>query len=36
MIPDVVQYGLAKGVLKAREKVFLAAHKRHPEGFVSG
>ena len=34
MTPEVVHYGLAKEVFKAREKVLLAAYKSHPERFV--
>jgi len=34
MTPEVVHFGLAKEVLKAREKVLLAAYEKHPERFV--
>jgi putative transposase len=34
MTPEVVHYGLAKEVFKAREKVLLAAYEKHPERFV--
>lgn len=34
MTPEVVHYGLAKEVFKAREKVLLAAYETHPERFV--
>jgi len=34
MTPEVVHYGLAQEVFKAREKVLLAAYERNPERFV--
>jgi putative transposase len=34
MTPQVVHYGLAQDVFKAREKVLLAAYEAHPERFV--
>jgi putative transposase len=34
MTPQVVHYGLAQEVFKAREKVLLAAYETHPERFV--
>jgi putative transposase len=34
MTPEVVHYGLAQEVFKAREKVLLAAYEMHPERFV--
>jgi putative transposase len=34
LTPEVVHYGLAKEVFKAREKVLLAAYEAHPERFV--
>ena len=34
MTPEVVHYGLAKEVFKAREKVLLPAYETHPERFV--
>ncbi len=34
MTPQVVHYGLAPEVFKARQKVLLAAYERHPERFV--
>jgi putative transposase len=34
MTPEVVHYGLAQEVFKAREKVLLAAYETHPERFV--
>jgi putative transposase len=34
MTPQVVHYGLAQEVFKAREKVLLAAYELHPERFV--
>ena len=35
MTPQVVHYGLAQQVFKARERVLLAAYEMHPERFVS-
>jgi putative transposase len=34
MTPQVVHYGLAQDVFKAREKILLAAYEAHPERFV--
>jgi len=34
MTPQVVHYGLAQEVFRAREKVLLAAYENHPERFV--
>ena len=34
MTPQVVHYGLAQKVFRAREKVLLAAYERNPERFV--
>jgi len=34
MTPEVIHYGLAQEVFKAREKVLLAAYEMHPERFV--
>jgi len=34
MTPQVVHYGLAQEVFRAREKVLLAAYEKHPERFV--
>jgi len=35
MTPETVHYGLADGVLAARQKVLQAAYASHPERFVS-
>jgi len=34
MTPQLVHYGLAQEVFRAREKVLLVAYEKHPERFV--